>query len=245
MKIILASLISLTCNIQKNKDRIIELIYKYSGIADMILFGEAFLQGFYSMNFHYDHDVQLALPLDSSIVVEIKEAAKANKIGVCFGMLEFNNSNIYSSQITISSQGDIIDVFHRVSPGWKEKCANEYYVEGTGFHCFNYLDKKIAVGLCGDLWFDRNVAEISTLAPDIVFWPVYTDYNADDWNSFAKYEYCEQAKKICPNVLYVNSVCIDQTGSEIAKGGNALFCDGKILLESSSGDESELLIDLE
>ncbi len=244
MKILLAAITSLTGNVQKNKDRMIALMQKNSDKADMLLFGEAFLQGFYSMDFHYPHDIQLALPLDSPIVNEIKEAAKANGTGVSFGMLERDNENIYSSQITISSQGDMIDVFHRVSPGWKEESANECYLEGNNFHCFEYMNKKIAVGLCGDLWFEEKVSEISALAPDIVFWPVYTDYAADEWNASVKYEYCEQAKKVCRKVLYVNSVCIDQVGDEIAKGGSALFGNGEILLETPSGEESELLVDL-
>lgn len=244
MKIVMASLISATCNVQENKDRILMLMRKYSGIADMVLFGEAFLQGFYSMDFQYERDVQIALPLEDAIIREIQEAAKANRIGVSFGLLERGNDKIYSTQLTISSQGDIADVFHRVSPGWKEPNADEHYVEGDRFHTFPYLGKIIAVGLCGDLWFEENVTEVKKLEPDILFWPVYTDFKAAEWNQTIKREYCAQASRMCRTVLYVNSVCLDQDGDEIAKGGNALFCDGKILQESPSGFESELLVEV-
>lgn len=244
MKIVMASLVSLTDNAQKNKDRMLGLMRKYSNSADMILFGEAFLQGFYSLNFHYRHDIQIAISLGDAIIGEIRESVKVNHIGVSFGLLECEGDKIYSSQLTISSQGDIVDLFRRVSPGWKEKIADEHYVEGSGFHSFHYLGRKIAIGLCGDLWFDDNVVEMRNLEPDILFWPVYTDFKAAEWNHTIKHEYSEQAGRMCKTVLYVNSVCLDQPGDEIAKGGNALFCDGKIIQESPSGMESECLVEI-
>lgn len=106
------------------------------------------------------------------------------------------------------------------------------------------MDKKIAVGLCGDFWFDENVSEVKQLLPDVVFWPVYTDFNCNEWNTSMKYEYADQADKIGGKVLYVNSVCKDKDEEEIARGGAVLFIDGKIDREIPSGKEDILFVEV-
>lgn len=244
LKCVLAALGFLNENIQHNKNVIIKTMIKYSSEADIIVFGEAFLQGFYGVNFEIEHDEKLALSQNDLIIKEICSVAKKYKIAVSFGFIEKVENRFYSSQITIASNGNIIDVYRRISPGWKEKFADERYREGNGFHIFYYMDKKIAVGLCGDLWFDENVNELKQLFPDVVFWPVYTDFNYNEWNTTIKYEYADQAGKIGGKVLYVNSVCKDKNEENIARGGAVLFIDGKIDKESPSEKESILFVEV-
>lgn len=231
-------------NVQYNKSVIIDTIIMCSNDVDIVIFGEAFLQGFYGATFDVEHDEKLALSRNDLIIKEICSVAKQYRIAVSFGFIEKSDEYFYSSQITIDSNGNVIDLYRRVSPGWKEEIANEQYCEGNGFHTFTYMDRKIVVGLCGDFWFDVNINEVKQLNPDIVFWPVYTDFNCDEWNTSIKYEYAEQAGKIGGKVLYVNSVCKDKDGDEIARGGSALFVDGKISREIPSGKEDILIVEV-
>ena len=217
---------------------------KCSNDVDIVIFGEAFLQGFYGATFEIEHDEKLAINQNDLIIKEICSVAREYKIAVSFGFIEKAKNCFYSSQITINSGGNIIDVYRRVSPGWKEEFANEQYREGNGFHIFSYMDRKIAIGLCGDFWFDTNINEVKKLLPDVVFWPVYTDFNYNEWNTSIKYEYAEQAGRIGGNVLYVNSVCKDKEGDDIARGGSALFIDGKISKEIPSGKEDILFVEV-
>ena len=150
--------------------------------------------------------------------------------------------SIDSFKLTIGANGDIVDVFRRVSEGWKESCADAHYKEGDSFHTFEYLNTKISIGLCGDLWDEEYVSQMKVLGADIVIWPVYTDFNFDEWNSAVKYEYAEQAAKCGNKVLYVNSVCLDRDEYEIARGGAAFFEEGKIIKETPSGKESVLYV---
>ena len=150
----------------------------------------------------------------------------------------------YSSQITIGSTGEIVDIYRRVSPGWKLPEAGEQYLEGDCFHTFSYLGRTISVGLCGDLWFDENINEIKQLHPDVIFWPVYTDFNYNEWNTSMKYEYADQAGMLGGKVLYVNSFCMDKEEEEIARGGAVLFIDGKISHEVPAGKEDVLYVEV-
>lgn len=244
MRCALASMGFVNENVPFNKQVIIETMIRYSKEADIVLFGEAFLQGFYGATFHVEHDRMLAITQDDAIIQEICSVASDYAVGVSFGFIEKAGDVFYSSQITIDPFGNVADVFRRVSPGWKESFANENYREGTEFHTFPFLGQKVAVALCGDLWYDKNVSEMKDLHPDVVFWPVYTDFNCTKWNDSIKYEYAAQAGKACNKVLYVNSLCKDKTGDEIAKGGAAFFRDGCIAKEIPSGKEAVLVIEI-
>ena len=244
MRCALASMGFLNEDLKYNKQVIIDTLTAYSTKADIVIFGEAFLQGFYGATFQVEHDMQIAISQDSSIMKEICLAAKQNSIAVSFGFIEKAEEGFYSSQVTIDANGTIVDVYRRVSPGWKEPFANEQYREGSGFHCFHFMGKKVVIGLCGDLWYDENVDRVKQLNADVVFWPVYTDFHPDKWNTVEKYEYASQARKFCDLVLYVNSVCRDKKGDEIARGGAAFFEQGNILQEIPSGKEAILLVEI-
>ena len=68
MRCICASMGFINENITHNKNTIIRTIQKYSCVADIIIFGEAFLQGFYGPTFDVEHDKQLAISLMKFVV---------------------------------------------------------------------------------------------------------------------------------------------------------------------------------
>ncbi len=245
MKFLLAAVGFRNGDILYNKSNILKTIKKYSGKADLIVLGEAYLQGFYALNFGYDHDCDIAISINDEIIREIMLCAEEYKVGVSFGFIEKDNDYLYSSQITIDQNGRIIDLYKRISPGWKEYFANNYYKEGIDFHTFKYLNKTFATALCGDLWYEENIEKMKGLNADIVLWPVYTDFNFDVWNNAEKYEYAEQVKDIGKYVLYVNSVCLDKDGEDIAKGGAACFFNGKIIYDLPSGSENSILVEIQ
>ncbi len=91
MRCICASMGFINENITHNKNTIIRTIQKYSCVADIIIFGEAFLQGFYGPTFDVEHDKQLAITQDSNIIDEICCVAKEYATAVSFGFIEKEN----------------------------------------------------------------------------------------------------------------------------------------------------------
>ena len=242
MNIALAAVGFKNGDIKYNKEKISKIISECNDKADLIVFGETFLQGFDALSWNYEKDKSIAIELESPIIEDIRKMAKEKCTAICFGLVEKDKDSLYSSQLTIGANGDIVDVFRRVSDGWKESCADAHYKEGDSFHTFEYLNTKISIGLCGDLWDEEYASHMKALDADIVIWPVYTDFNFDEWNSAVKYEYAEQAAKCGNKVLYVNSVCLDRDEYEIARGGAAFFEEGKIIKETPSGKESVLYV---
>ena len=231
-------------NTAYNKEKIKTVIREHRYRADLILFGETFLQGFDSLSWDYEDYKNTAVAMSDPVIDEIRETAKEYSVAVSFGYIEKDGESLFSSQLTIGKNGEIIDNFRRVSVGWKEPVADSHYREGDGFHTFRFEDKEFAVGLCGDLWDDANVERMKALNADVVLWPVYTDFNYEEWNNAIKHEYAEQAALFGHAVCYVNSVCMDREGPETAKGGAAYFLDGRIRYQTPAGEESVLYVAL-
>ena len=245
MKYALAAVGFINEDIGHNKAILADTLRKCAGKADVVIFGEAFLQGFSGINFSVDHDRAVSVSREDALIHEICAAARENFIAVSFGFIEKDGEAFFSSQITLDKHGRIIDLYRRVSPGWKDAFAGKAYREGSGFHTFDFLGKKAAVGLCGDLWYEENISRLNDLNPDIVWWPVYTDYADSEWNSAAKFEYAQQVANIHAPVLYVNSVCLNPSGDhEMAKGGAAWFDQGFIKAELPAGNEGILFIEV-
>ena len=164
MKIALMSKEFINNDIDFNCEQIISSIKMLAGKADLICFGEAFLQGFDSLSWKYKIDANIALAIDSKPIKRIRKIANEHKIAVAFGYLEKDIDKIYCSYIFIGNDGEIVNNYRRVSKGWKEySITDEHYCEGKMLNGFNYLDKKFVVALCGDLWYEENILAINNI----------------------------------------------------------------------------------
>lgn len=188
--------------------------------AELVCFGEAFLQGFNALSWRYEEDKKIALSISSWEFLQIKRFSKTIGIDVLFGYNESEGAYIYSSCALISD-GGVVHNYRRISRGWKEyRQTDEHYREGERAETFVYKGKKCVIGLCGDLW---EYPEKFALGEDVLFWPVYVCWTKEEWENGGKIEYAQQAKLCCADVLYINSVCEGD-----AFGGAARFTDGKI-----------------
>lgn len=243
MKIALASAPVKTGDIEFNITAMIDAMRAVRGMADVIVFGESVLQGFDSLCWDYEKDRHTAVSLTDASIQRMREAAGENGLAVSFGFIEQGVDALYSSQIFIGADGEIVNVFHRVSVGWKEYTKTDgHYREGDLFESFEYRGKTFSVGLCGDLWTDGRPEEIKALNTDIVLWPVWCDYSDEEWNTTIKHEYAEQAA-LCGNcVLLVNPFCADDDATDCAVGAGVYFKNGAIIAEHPAGTSGILIV---
>lgn len=188
--------------------------------ADLVCFGEAFLQGFNALSWSYAEDQNIAVSTSSAAFAQIKAWTKQFAIDVLFGYNEIEDASIYSSCALISD-GVLLHNYRRISRGWKEYWKTDaHYKEGSRVEAFAYKGKKCAIALCGDLW---DAPERFALGEDILFWPVYVSWTKEEWENGGKMEYAQQAKLCCGNTFYINSLCDGD-----AFGGAASFSDGAV-----------------
>ena len=237
MKIALASARIVDRDIKYNLSRMEHYMTEAKGSgADLICFGEAFLQGFNALSWQYEEDKKMALTTSSPEFMQIKMLTKEIGIDVLFGYNEFNGNTIYSSCALIAD-GSIIHNYRRISRGWKEYSKTDgHYREGSTVEVFDYKGKKCVICLCGDLW---DYPERFALGEDFLFWPVYVCWTKEEWENGGKMEYAEQAKRCCENTLYVNSICDGD-----AFGGAAQFFGGKIQRELPIFNEGLLCVEI-
>ena len=205
--------------------------------CELICFGEAFLQGFDSLNWNYEHDLQVAISIDSPLMNEIKLLTKEMGIDLLLGYIEKEETDIYSSCILIS-KADVIYNYRRISKGWKEVCkTNEHYKEGCIVKNFEYKDKTFLISLCGDLW---DYPDMFKLSEGILIWPVYINYSIYEWETKELYEYIKHSSTIANEIIFINSL----SKNPDSFGGAYYFKNGKIEKELPLGNDGLLLIEL-
>ena len=246
MKIALASAPVRNGDIEFNLRSMLDSMRACAGNAELILFGESVLQGFDALCWNYDVDRRVAVSLTDEPIRRMREAAKALGIAVSFGFIERDGDALYSSQLFIGADGKIVNCFRRVSVGWKEYTKTDaHYREGTAFKAFRYAGKTFATALCGDLWTDGRPEEMNALNTDVVLWPVWCDYTADEWNTSTRHEYAAQAALCGRNVLFVNPCCADPDAESRAAGAAACFRSGSIQTDRLAGSPGTLLVQVD
>ncbi len=199
--------------------------------ADLLCFGESFLQGMDGIRFQYEHDRQIALTVDAQPIQQLQTLAKNEGKALSFGMIEREGKTLYSVNLVIDKNGAIINRYRRQSVGWKTKEADAHYMEGENFIPFSLEGKRLAVAICGDLWHDEILERTKLLQLDALLWPLYIDYSPTDWET-EQYEYAARAAQLPYPVLLINSY---SEYASAAKGGACHFQNGVIAARSPLG----------
>lgn len=246
MRIALAAIYFKNGDIEYNLDSVAKALDKLEGKADFVIFGETFIQGFEGITWDYDKDRPNMLTLDDPRILRIRKLAKKHRLAVNIGLYEDYQGSFYDSQITIDQEGNIVNVYRRISASWKEKfVTDERYAEGDRFSSFELLGKTFMVAICGDLWFEDILMKAQEVTSDYLIWPVYLDYNADTWNKEEKYAYAKQAALLSRPTFLVNCLAIDKDDiSYYSKGGACYYDKGEIIQEIPSGDEGILIVEI-
>lgn len=203
--------------------------------CDLLCFGEAFLQGFDSLNWNYDMDKKVAVSQDSSIMDSLRALTGTYGVDLLTGYYENAEEKIYSSCVLIED-GQILHNYRRISKGWKESIADDHYREGDDTDEFMYKDHLFKIALCGDLWdHPERFKTDGTL-----LWPVYVNFDIEEWKNEEK-EYAAQAAGVCSTALMVNPISDDP----VCHGGAFVFTDGELFNDVIYDTENILIIGLE
>ena len=196
-------LVSYRCenrNIPFNMGRIEQAMKRAEGKADLLCFGEAFLQGFDALCWDYETDQSTALELSSETILQLRDWTVRYGVSLVTGYIEKDREKLYSSCVVISD-GKIIHNYRRISKGWKEYTITDgHYCEGTEAGSFTLHGKDFSLALCGDLWDFPDKFRTENL----LIWPVYVNYTPDEWNSGVLDEYATQAALAAKDVLMIN-----------------------------------------
>jgi N-carbamoylputrescine amidase len=231
-------------DLEHNKAQMLKWLQHYRDCGvDLLVFGEAFLQGFGALNADYEHDLAMALSQDDACFDQLKQACKETNIALAFGYIENAQGSLYSACMVIDADGQLMHNFRRVSPGWKLGSAfqDKRYQEGDDYTPFELASKRINIAICGDLWYEDLIENYKTVESDLLLWPLYTNYDIETWEGGEKEEYAKRVAMLDRPVLMVN--CIDE-GEYKALGGAFVFENGQVSQELAMGEKGVLIVEL-
>lgn len=239
MRIGLATYEFINNNIDHNLAQIERGLKEVSGKADLLCFGEAFLQGFDSLCWDYDLDRAVAIAQDSEIMDSICIMSRQYGVDLIFGYIEKADECIYYSCAVIE-KGRLAYNYRRISRGWREYWRTDHhYKEGETTVEFPYKGHKIMLALCGDMWEYPERFKTS----GILVWPVFVNFEPEQWEQNEKAAYAKQALLAADRVLMVDSI---SRGTDPAGvGGTFYFCGGTIKEKADYGVESILTVEIQ
>ncbi len=235
LKIGLASYRFVNNDMRFNISQIEKAMKAAQGKADLLCFGEAFLQGFDALSWNYERDKGIAVSINSEVMHLICQLTRQYHVDLLFGYIEACKDSIYSSCAVIEN-GTLIHNYRRISKGWKEyKITDDHYKEGTDVNTFLYHGRSFMIALCGDLW--EYPDKFKTNTP--LIWPVYVNFNLEEWKKYEE-EYARQAGFAASRTWMVNSL------SEKPKsyGGAFCFADGIVEQKAAYGVETILFVEV-
>ena len=205
------------------------------GQADLLCFGETFLQGFNALSWTYETDKDIAVQTDSEVMAQIGRMTLQYGVDVLFGYIERSGDTLYSSCAVIE-KGKLLHNYRRISRGWKEYTrTDEHYQEGTETGAFLYRGQPVMLALCGDMWdFPERFR-----TEHLLLWPVYVNFDLDEWARYET-EYARQANLAAPKALLVNPISREPK----SYGGAFYFVDGKVEQKLAYGREGVLVVAL-
>lgn len=232
-------LVSYRCenrNISYNLNQIERAMIRSEGKAELLCFGEAFLQGFDALCWDYETDKSVALELSSEVFTRLRDWTVRYGVSLITGYIEKDREKLYSSCAVIAD-GEIVHNYRRISKGWKEySITGGHYCEGTDAGHFQLNGKDVSLALCGDLWdFPEKFR-----TEGLLIWPVYVNYTPDEWESGTLDEYSAQAALAAKDVLMINPL----DNEPVNHGGSFHFHDGQISARLPFDKEDILIIDV-
>lgn len=227
MKISICSILSHDCDFEYNFNEIKRCVERSN--ADLVLFGEAVLNGFNGINFNYEEDIFKVYSLNSFELTKIRELALKNNRAIGLGFYENEKGGIYSTYMVFDKLGEVILKYQRKSKGWRTEDACSDYREGNNLKTFEFMGSKIGVMVCGDFWEDYLLDEIVDMDYDVDFfiWPVHIDYTDLEW----KDEIFDYRKRT--EILEKPVFLIDNGHENVEKNRLYVFRQGKVLSETN------------
>ncbi len=204
--------------------------------ADLLCFGEAFLQGFDGFVWEYEKDRDMAISTSGPVFQELKDISRQSGIDLMMGFLEIEGETLYSS-CALMAAGGLSQLYRRISRGWKEYSRTDaHYQEGSEVKPFAYRGRRCLMALCGDLWD----APERFRGAELLLWPVYVNISREEWGASLMEEYAQQVKELAPDVLMINSL----SENPDAFGGCCWFSEGRAQASLAMGTEGLLMVDI-
>jgi predicted amidohydrolase len=169
--------------------------------ADLVVFCEAAVTGFVG-NDDPRHDLDLGEPVPGPATKALGATARRLGLWIGFGLFERANGVLYDSAVLLDRQGQLRQVYRRIDPHWHRPDAHPgIYRQGTQPVAVSADFGVVSMLICGDLFNDGVLGQLSQLRPDVVVIPMARGFDADvaddaQWRDREQGIYASQIQRI-------------------------------------------------
>lgn len=235
-EIVEIGLVSYRCengNIFFNLSRIERALREAQGKAELLCFGEAFLQGFDSLCWGYEIDRAMAEELSSETIRQLCRLTVQYGIALLVGYFEKKRECVYSS-CAVLAHGAIVHNYGRISGGWKERSKTDYrYCEGLRRDNSGFMERRCC---CPSAETYGSIPE-RFKTEHLLIWPVYVNFTPTEGENGVLNAYAAQASLAAQDALMINPI-----DTEPCNHGGSFRFQHEVLTDRILFDEEGILI---
>lgn len=201
--------------------------------CDLIMFPEAVLGGLDTLG-DYQSDLEISFHENSPEIQRIRDCAKSESIGIGFGFLENANGLIYDAYLIYDHTGELCVHYRRMTDTWMpSEISGEHYACGEGPQVFHTPYGRLGVLLCGDLFDEMLVQDLSCQDPTLCLHPMARAYKDTDniqqsWDELEFPFYLAEYCKLKCDVLVCNMIDYTPDDGNIYCGGSWFIRQGQV-----------------
>lgn len=148
----------------KNLSRVLGSIQESSGLADLLVFPETYLQGFLTK----DNIKEKAETLTGENITLIKRAAKKAKISVVIGFSESFDGSFYNTALLINEKGEV-DLTYRKTHLFASD--EGVFQAGKDYPVCNWHGLRVGILICFDIEFPESARALAYQGVDLIIVP--------------------------------------------------------------------------
>lgn len=238
MRIALTSKEVSSNNIGKNIETIIATMSEAKELgAEIVFFGEAFLQSPDAIKGDIEFDKRMAVSVYSEPINRICRESRKLNIDVMLGYYEKDRERLSSSFIIIE-RGEVIYDYKRLTNGWKKnQKLDKHYYDGQVIEVIEYRHKRCMIALSDDL---VSLPALYNRNEEIIFWPSYIEGSIEDTKKKFNNEYVELSANFNLDILIVNTI-----SSGKSYGGAYRYKNGDIIDYIEPGKDGIVIANVE
>lgn len=221
------------------------------GGADLVLFPEAAPTG---LNITDDptHDLPLGAAIPGPVFDRLSDIARANRILLAAGLLEYSVGDLYDSAVILGRSGELLCRYRRIQPQWHGPDADpRVYRQGDCPGICTTPFGRLAILVCGDLFDDGICDQLARQRPDLLLFPFSRNFgdgshDQQRWDREELPRYIERTRRLgCPSV-WVNEFA-DYCTTEWPPFGGAwiIAANGTVIASAPLGRACLLMADLD
>lgn len=218
--------------------------------AELVLFPEAALTGLIN-NDDPAHDLPLGQTIPGPVTDALADLSRDLCLWLAIGLLERAGGKLYDTAVFFSPDGNISLKYRRIHPGWHGPNADStVYGHGSAVSKVKTPFGTMAFLICGDLFDDEIVQQVSDLRPDWLLFPFAREFEDGSrsqkrWDREEKFEYIQRVRLTGVTTLMTNYLAGEGLPDDSSFGGAMVVAgDGHVVAQFPLGKTGMLFVDL-